>query len=445
MKGSVSSLHGLFFAACICAYGMPGSANAKSCSVRPTTYRGWSAQEIRNEWVSLTLVPRLGGRLMQVAFGAHEYLFVNKQYEGKYMPPLAPDAPFTWYNYGGDKIWPLPEGKNDAKHWPGPIADALDDGDYAFSILSQGAVCRVRLDGPADARTGLQYMREISLSADSPRISFHAVMKNASPHEIEWSVQSVSQYNTADASGLKASDDIWAFAASNEHSAFDSGYLVRSGKTPAALGIVNGLITLNYRSAESETWFDTQNGWLAVVDGATQYAMVEKFRVEVGREYPGRATVIFYTNDGKDFSDGGLYYMEAEVNSPMVRLEPGEMYAMDTEWFPTRAGRDFLGVTEAGAIVERLHVSGLSNGVARLEGAYGVFYAGKVVAEFVGHDGKVSRKKALRRVTPRDEAKVNEKIAVTKYAERIVLRLVDSEGHDRGVLDQISLASPGKP
>src|ERR1700746_1336367 len=61
-------------------------------SIRPMNYKGWNAQEIRNEWVTLTFVPKLGGRLMQVAFGQHEYLFVNRRYEAKYPASLAPDA-----------------------------------------------------------------------------------------------------------------------------------------------------------------------------------------------------------------------------------------------------------------------------------------------------------------------------------------------------------------
>jgi len=422
---------------------LPCGAYGKSCSIRATTYRGWNAQEIRNEWVTLTLVPRLGGRLMQVTFASHEYLFVNKVYEGKYMPPVTADAAPAWYNYGGDKIWPLPEGRKDEKHWPGPIADALDDGDYAFSIASEGAVCQVRLDGPPDPRTGLQYSREISLAADTPRISFHAVMKNAASHGIEWSVQSVSQYNTADASGQKASADMWAFAASNERSGFDGEYFVRSGKTPPGLSVGNGLVTLNYHSAESEVWFDTQDGWLAVADAATGYAMVEKFRVDAGKEYPGKATMIFYTNDGNDRSDGGLYYMEAEVNSPLVRLQPGETYAMDTEWFPTRGGRDFAGVTEGGVIAERLHVQNAS-GSSRLVGTYGVFYAGKLVAEFLTGDRKVIGKKTLRGVAPQVVARVDEKIRIPQDAERVVLRIVDAHGRDRGRLDEISLAAPPK-
>jgi hypothetical protein len=417
-------------------------AKERQCNIRPVSYKGWNAQEIRNEWVGLTLVPQLGGRLMQVTFGPHEYLFVNKRYEGKHLPPLGPGDPPTWYNYGGDKIWPLPEGRNDDKHWPGPIADALDDGAYAFTILTQGVVCKVRLDGPPDPRTGLQYSREISLSADAPKISFHAVMKNASKRAIEWSMQSVTQYNTADVSGQKANAEIWAFARANESSSYSGGYFVRSGSAPAGLSVKDGLVQLNYSSAECELWFDTQGGWLAVADSATQYAMVERFQVEKSKDYPGQATIIFYMNDGNDANDKSLYYMEAEVNSPMARLEPGETYSMDTEWYPTRAGKDFLGVTDAGVLIEHLLISGGPE-ARKLTGRFGVFFPGKIVAKFVDKDGKRLSELRLRNVTPAETVELEERIRLPKKASRVTLYLVDSQGRERGILDEIPVAPGG--
>ena len=42
------------------------------------------------------------------------------------------------------------------------------------------------------------------------------------------------------------------------------------------------------------------------------------------------------------------YYMEAEVNSPIVDLQAGESYAMDTSWWPTRADGQLRDVTDAG-------------------------------------------------------------------------------------------------
>src|SRR5689334_13880713 len=64
------------------------------CRVEAVNYRGWNAQRISNQWVQAILVPQNGGRLMQVSFAGHSYLFVNPKYAGKYLPP----APTEWFN-----------------------------------------------------------------------------------------------------------------------------------------------------------------------------------------------------------------------------------------------------------------------------------------------------------------------------------------------------------
>src|ERR1700722_2570898 len=198
---------------------MPPLAGADSpaavrgvCKVEPTLFEGWKAEKITNEWVELIIVPQLGGRLMQVTFGGHPYLFVNRELAGRYFPPPEGAAKGKWFNYGGDKIWPMPEGSQDDQHWPGPISDALDDGDYAFRILSQDSNCAVRIEGPSEPKTGLQYTRDIRIDSDSPQVSFHAVMKNISTHDIRWSMQSVTQYDTADPQNPQDFNrDFWAF------------------------------------------------------------------------------------------------------------------------------------------------------------------------------------------------------------------------------------------
>src|ERR1700735_4660519 len=181
------------------------------CEVSDATHEGLPAVLITNRWVELILVPKLGGRLMQIKFAGHAYLFENQQLKGKYFPPLTPGEKARWYNYGGDKIWPMPEGNEDAQHWPGPIADALDDGEYKATVVSRSPPCAARMDGPADQRTGLQYSREITLGADSPEISFHAVMKYISTRPIEWSMQSVTQYDTANGGAVgDYHHELWA-------------------------------------------------------------------------------------------------------------------------------------------------------------------------------------------------------------------------------------------
>jgi len=97
--------------------------------VQSATFQGWKGEELVNDWVRLAIVPQLGGRLMQVEFGGHRYLFVNPKYKGKYFPPTESGQKREWFNYGGDKLWPLPEGHGEGQ-WPGPFADQLDDGEY---------------------------------------------------------------------------------------------------------------------------------------------------------------------------------------------------------------------------------------------------------------------------------------------------------------------------
>src|SRR5579862_4253265 len=163
------------------------------CRIESVDYKGWHAQQISNRWIQLVMVPQNGGRLIQVTFGGHPYLFVNPKFAGKYLPPDSSQ----WFNYGGDKIWLLPEGNNDEQHWPGN-SDVLDDGPYTFQKISEGKQCQVELTSPPDPQTGIQISRTIQLDSGSPSIHFHASMKNITGHTVEWSMQSVSQYDTSD-------------------------------------------------------------------------------------------------------------------------------------------------------------------------------------------------------------------------------------------------------
>src|SRR5208283_4586569 len=152
------------------AWALPPAESPKGCQVRAVDYEGWKAEDLFNEWVHVIIVPQFGGRVMQVKFGEHDYLFVNPRYKGQYIPPAAAAKTAHWINYGGDKLWPLPEGQGDAEHWPGPVSDVLDDGEYSFRIVSEKTACTVRLEGPPDLSTGLQYSREIAIGTSSPEI-----------------------------------------------------------------------------------------------------------------------------------------------------------------------------------------------------------------------------------------------------------------------------------
>jgi hypothetical protein len=430
---------------CLLAVSMAAGA---ACTVQPVVYEGWQAQQVANDWVQLTFVPQLGGRLMQVTFNGHAYLFVNPVYKGKYISPA--EAAGRWINYGGDKIWPLPEGNDDEQHWQG-ASTPLDDGAYTFSVLSQGAKCTVRLEGPPDPPTGLQYTREISIGSDSPQISFHAITRNFTGHSITWSVQSVSQYNLSDAKDpTQYNHQFWAFTPLNPRSSYLLGYHARDGlANDPAYSVKDGLFRLNWKYLESEVWLDSIAGWVALIDGATQYAMVEKTKHVLGGDYPDKATVIFYKNgptvelDAKGMPyltstslEKTPYYMEAELNSPMAVLGPGESYFFDTNWFPSRLSGDFTTVTDAGLVGKPMVARRMGDKI-ELSGAFGVFFPGELKAYLYDEGGVEASEVALQAVQPQDPVALHQAIAAARNIARVSIHLVDSNGVDRGALGEV--------
>lgn len=442
----------------------PAQAQEKSESATPScrfehvNYKGWQAEQVSNPWVKLIFVPQNGGRLIQVIFDGHPYLFVNREFAGKYFPPSGS----KWFNYGGDKLWVLPEGNQDEKHWVGN-SDVLDDGPFAFQVLNEGPRCEISLTGPADPQTGMQFRRIVALEADSPRISFHAIVKNVTGHPIEWSVQSVSQYDTSDAKDpTHHNRNFWGFTRANPSSSYLNQYHVKFGPAENSAAQVrrNGLFAVHYVPLAAELWLDSKDGWLAVVDGESRYAMVERFKYDETRQYPGKASVIFWTNgpalqqhaDGTTTfdsheNDARSIYMEAELNSPMVRLEPGEEFTFDTQWYPTRAEAEFEGPTDAGVILKPLRaVREATGSKINLSGYFGVFFSGKLVAHFYDSHGMALGKQTLIQVDPKNFALLQLSVDDPDHTSRLSLHLEDSNGLDRGSLGEVGIEIPsGSP
>jgi hypothetical protein len=420
-----------------------------ACRIEAKNYKGWQAQQVSNRWVQLMVVPQNGGRLMQVTFAGHPYLFVNPKYEGKYFPP----ASGPWFNYGGDKLWPLPEGNNDEQHWTGG-SDLLDDGPYTFRKVSEGQTCELSLDGPADPRTGIQFLRTIRLDSDSPRIRFHATMKNTTGHALEWSMQSVSQYDASDGGNRsRINGDLHAFAPANPASGYLNRYHVRFGpaENPSSSIRADGMFSLHYVHMAAELWLDSTAGWLAVVDGSSRYGMVERFQFQEARAYPGKASIIFWTNgpelklnaDGEasltSGDDGSPYYMEAEINSPLCRLRPGEMCDLDTEWFPTRVDGGLQAVTDAGIVVRGLQANLQDESRVKLYGSFGVFFPGRLVAHVYGEHGAELKSVVLMDVDPSELVSLETEITASGKPTRISLHLEDRNGVDRGALQEVQV------
>src|SRR5258708_14037635 len=102
-------------------------------------------------------------------------------------------------------------------------------------------------------------------------------MKNTSGHTLEWSMQSVSQYDTAtQGSPSQMNRDFHTFTPANPASSYLNRYHVRFGPAENRAVTIreDGLFTLHYVHMAAELWLDSTAGWLAVVDDSSNYEMI---------------------------------------------------------------------------------------------------------------------------------------------------------------------------
>ncbi len=138
-------------------------------------------------------------------------------------------------------------------------------------------------------------------------------------------------------------------------------------------------------------------------------------------------------------------YMEAELNSPMVRLEPGEEFNFDTAWFPTRANAKFEGVTDAGVVLSPLCATpGAGGNEVALSGSFGVFFAGKLVAHLYDEHGAATGTRALDTVDPSKLVTLRANLTGAGRTGRVSLHVVDNNGVDRGALGEVAVEAADK-
>ena len=142
--------------------------------------------------------------------------------------------------------------------------------------------------------------------------------------------------------------------------------------------------------------------------------------------------------------DGIPYYQEAEINSPMCRLHPAESCNFETEWFPTRAASEFHTVTDAGIVVRPLRAARLESGKVKLSGAFGVFFAGRLVAHLYSEHGAALDSVPVANADPADLVSLETEIDVSGKPARVSLHLEDWNGLDRGSLQEIPVGASGE-
>jgi hypothetical protein len=134
------------------------------------------------------------------------------------------------------------------------------------------------------------------------------------------------------------------------------------------------------------------------------------------------------------------YVFESEVLSPFAKLQPGQRYTWDYEWFSTQVGGDFpvVDCTPTGVICQPLRASKTDTGIL-LEGRLGVFFKGSLVAHYLDASGKQVGSEVLTKVNPLTPCVLSRVVNPVENTASVSLHLYDSKDRDLGQLSNTSL------
>jgi hypothetical protein len=382
------------------------------------TYKGWQTLGLSNGIVEVQIAPDLGGRVIQCSLGNHNYLWVNPDLAGKAPPPSGLGVNGEWLNYGGDKLWPAPQGWDGPDQWPGPPDAILDGSPYAATVLEErGREVSVKLVSREDPHTGIRFTRTITLPDGSSRVLFHAIMTNVDTKPHRWGIWSVTQLSVSSRSGEDYNRDYRAYIPLNPQSRFPNGYVILFGdkENPEfTLDHDSNLLRIHYQRKVGKVGLDSRAGWVANVDGERGYVFVQAFRFQPAREYPDGSSVEYWVNGlGKIFAwrkeiemptspSENPFFVETELLSPLESLQPGLSASFDYEWRVARIGGSFpiLDCTVAGCTAEAFACRRTPNGTLVLSGRFGVFYSGVARLRVLDGDNNQLSVTPLLKVSP---------------------------------------------
>jgi hypothetical protein len=294
--------------------------------VRTIEYHGWKdSVEITNPDCRVVVVPAIG-RILYYGFRDGENnLWENPALTGSRLPdPGAGSFPGTmeWMNFGGDKVWPMEQGRWQAVNgsaWP---PDPWFDGaPHEFRPLLDGCV----ITGPTSRFNGSRSVREIRLAASGTRLSVRQRIEKIRPVPSEASGPmlftnwNVTQIRRTDRilfpAGLPQPTRPWFHDYVFEGQSASGRVLKRPGP-----GRETGIFTPDpVRSMKIGADAD---GWVAGLVGSN--LMIERFERFPDAAYPdGGLTIAAYACPE---------YAELEVMSPMVPLGPGETLTFNISW-----------------------------------------------------------------------------------------------------------------
>ncbi|MHC4647231.1 MAG: DUF4380 domain-containing protein [Planctomycetota bacterium] len=428
--------------------------------------RTWQGIHLRNNLIDVQVVPEIGGRVIQYRLGDYDFFWVNRELAGTKPPEGGVGPKGEWLNYGGDKMWPAPQGWDSDRQWPGPPDAVLDGGPYtAWTVTENTRVTAVNLTSQEDKRSGIQFSRVLRIFDDSTHVSVEAAMKNIDNKPRRWGIWTVTQFDTGNRHGDGYNQNYRAYCPLNPDSMFHKGCTVLYGPVNNMSfrpDYANQMMRVHYEHRVGKIGLDSSAGWVATVDATDGYVFVHRFKHEPDKEYPDDSSVEFWSNGLGEFVAWGKVnrmpegpkdnprLLETEILSPFAALEPGESYTFHYDWYAAKipCNLPVTACSDVGVTCKPFSARLRKNKIYP-EGSFGVFYRGYAGLVFIDEQNAVlGTDSLLIPVTPLGALDLSavsvlrSGLKMPDTAKQLALWLYDTEKKFIGELGRTQISQP---
>lgn len=293
----------------------------------------------------------------------------------------------------------------------------------------------VKLESGDDEYTGLRFSKEIRLFRGSATVQIRHRMRNISLCPVRWAVWQVTQQSAC--RGLSVTVPLQNFR---------QIYGDQDYKNCEALS-EKGLWRLSYVNQVAKFVVNPASGWLATSHNDLCSALVETFPIFQGLDYADGGPLEFWVNGKGTFTAHGEVmnmeedpngcdpFIETEILSPMIDLEPGEEYEFQVCWHCCTTDKGTIAGVNSCAAVERPLVARVEDGNVHVVGSFGLFHSGILEIAPIRQSGKDEPAHIIGAVGPLKACLIDESIPFEDGLSRVDLRLRDMEGKFLGVVD----------
>jgi hypothetical protein len=397
----------------------------------------WFSLNVSNGSVAFSVVPGIGGRVMDLSLGPARVFYTNPRLRGKAISGSSGAELSLGRNYGGSKVWPAPQGWSSEREWPGPPDPVLDCGPYDWQAALDQDMATIHLQSPHDEYSGITMRRDIKINAASSSVEVLHTMENTSRRPVRWSIWQVTQ--------VDASKGLEIFVpAKGFHQTFgDKLY-------PAvSFSATEQRVRLQYADQVAKLAVEADQGWFASLDRARGFVLAETFPFTPGASYPDGASAAFWVNghgtftlhgDRVDMSGaaGCDPHVETEIMSPLIYLEPAEKLQFRTAWHLAAIdAAEIISVNHCGAIGASLAVQ--AGSPAHFTGSFGTFWDASLQLVAYDRASRIVGAFDLGEVNPCRPVLLDKDIGLPPHTVRCSLVLFDSNHKQFGVLDRVNI------